>query len=111
MQEIMLALLVAVNQYVLISKQIYIIYSLDSIYSFYKRNYLHINNYLQNHQDWFRSFRISLRFPKLCLPQVDCDLGTFLEKRFALVSYFVFSYNLTRQKLFVRRLVEPFLSK
>ena len=50
MQEIMLALLVAVNQYVLISKQIYIMYSLDSIYSFYKRNYLHINNYLQNHQ-------------------------------------------------------------
>ena len=50
MQEIMLALLVAVNQYVLISKQIYIIYSLDSIYSFSKRNYLHINNYLQNHQ-------------------------------------------------------------
>ena len=50
MQEIMLALLVAVNQYVLISKQIYIIYSLDSIYSFSKRNYLHINNYLKNHQ-------------------------------------------------------------
>jgi hypothetical protein len=61
--------------------------------------------------DSFRRFGIFLRFLKLCLPQVDCDLETFLEKRFALRLYFVFSYNLTQQKLVVPQLVEPFLSK
>ena len=37
-----------------------------------------------------------VRFPKLCMAQVDCDLETLLEKRFALRLYWVFLYNLTK---------------